>query len=282
MTRTHYIKILISLFIGAPLLVPVFAMAQLNSADINATVNAKAEVRTNAGTGATLSATTTARMEKARTKAAQEIERRIEALTKINARISEVTKISDQFKTNLNTNIQNQITALTALKVKIEGDTDLNTLKTDVQSITKSYRVFALVMPQTHIAAMADRMATAINIMIGVGNKLQTRLTEMQNAGSDVSTLITTLSDMGTKISDAQAKAQAAVNVTATLVPDDGDKEKMAANKAALREGRDNLNAAHQDLVDARKYITTILKGIREISASASASADTSATVETQ
>ena len=275
MTRTHYIKILVSLFIGAPLLVPVFAIAQLNSADINANVNANAEVRTNAGTGATLSATTTARMEKARTRAAQEIERRIEALTKINVRIGGVTKISDQFKANLNTNIQNQITALTALKVKIDGDTDLNTLKTDVQSITKSYRIFALIMPQTHIAAMADRTATAINIMIGIGNKLQTRLTEMQNAGADVSAIIATLSDMGAKISDAQAKAQAAVDVTATLVPDNGDKDKMAANKAALTEGRDNLKEAHQDLVNARKYITTILKGIRELSASSSATVET-------
>ena len=275
MTRTHYIKILISLFIGAPLLVPVFAMAQLNSADINANVNANAEVRTNAGVGATLSATTTARMEKARTRAAQEIERRIEALTKINVRIGGVTKISDQFKANLDTNIQNQITALTALKVKIEGDTDLNTLKTDVQSITKLYRIFALIMPQTHIAAMADRTATAINIMIGIGNKLQARLTEMQNAGADASALIATLSDMGAKISDAQAKAQAAVDVTATLVPDNGDKDKMAANKAALTEGRDNLKEAHQDLVNARKYITTILKGIRELSASSSATVET-------
>ena len=275
MTRTHYIKILVSLFIGAPLLVPVFAMAQLNSADINANVNANAEVRTNAGVGATLSATTTARMEKARTRAAQEIERRIEALTKINVRIGGVTKISDQFKANLDTNIQNQITALTALKVKIEGDTDLNTLKTDVQSITKLYRIFALIMPQTHIAAMADRTATAINIMIGIGNKLQTRLTEMQNAGADVSAIIATLSDMGAKISDAQAKAQAAVDVTATLVPDNGDKDKMAANKAALTEGRDNLKEAHQDLVNARKYITTILKGIRELSASSSATVET-------
>jgi len=275
MTRTHYIKILVSLFIGAPLLVPVFAIAQLNSADINANVNANAEVRTNAGAGATLSATTTARMEKARTRAAQEIERRIESLTKINVRIGGVTKISDQFKANLNTNIQNQITALTALKVKIDGDTDLNTLKTDVQSITKSYRIFALIMPQTHIAAMADRTATAINIMIGIGNKLQARLTEMQNAGADVSALIATLSDMGAKISDAQAKAQAAVDVTATLVPDNGDKDKMAANKAALTEGRDNLKEAHQDLVNARKYITTILKGIRELSASSSATIET-------
>ena len=275
MTRTHYIKILVSLFLGAPLLVPVFAMAQLNSADINANVNANAEVRTNAGAGTTLSATTTARMEKARTRAAQEIERRIEALTKINVRIGGVTKISDQFKANLNTNIQNQITALTALKVKIEGDTDLNTLKTDVQSITKLYRIFALIMPQTHIAAMADRTATAINIMIGIGNKLQTRLTEMQNAGADVSAIIATLSDMGAKISDAQAKAQAAVDVTATLVPDNGDKDKMAANKAALTEGRDNLKEAHQDLVNARKYITTILKGIRELSASSSATVET-------
>src|SRR3989344_9098114 len=95
MTLTHYIKILISLFIGAPLLLPVFAMAQLNTADINANVNANAEVRTNAGAGTTLSATTTARIEKARTRAAQEIDRRIEALTKINVRIGGVTKISD-------------------------------------------------------------------------------------------------------------------------------------------------------------------------------------------
>ena len=73
---------------------------------------------------------------------------------------------------HLNTNIQTQITALNALKAKIDADTDAAILKTDIQSIAQAYRIFMLIIPQGNIAAAADRQATIINALVGIGKKL--------------------------------------------------------------------------------------------------------------
>lgn len=110
------------------------------------------------------------------------------------------------------------------------------------------------------------------NILIGIGNKLQTRLQAAQNAGADITALGVALTDMGTKIDSANAHAQAAVTGTVNLTPDDGDKTKLQENEAALKKARTELTAAHADIVAARKDITTIINGLKNLKVNASAS----------
>lgn len=285
MTSTHYVKTLFALFTGATFLVPALALAQLNSTNINTSLDTKAEVRTNTtqvrtdanvSARAAYSATTTARMERAREKAAQELKRRVDMLVKLGARIEQASKISDQFKANLNTNVGSQVTALTDLRDKVLVEGDLDTLRADAQAITQSHRIFALVLAQTNIAAAADRSAMIFNMLVGVGSKLQVRLQELQNAGANITALAEVLSDMGAKLSEAQAKAQAAVNVTATLQSDNGDADARAANDEILTQSRENLRAAREALVEVRKDAAELLKGIRELSGGASTSVETS------
>ena len=276
-----YLRALCAAALGLSLLVPMFAVAAspidaaLNSA---AAVNASANAGVTAGgtsASVTLSAAVTTR---AKTKADTEIDRRIKALGDLNTRVAAMTKVSADFKQNLATNIQTQITALSALKVKIDADTDGATLKADVQSIAAAYRVFILVMPQARIAASADREATIINMLVGIGSKLQARIQAAQTAGANVTALTAALTDMGTHLTGAQTEAQAAISGSATLTPDNGDKTVMASNTAALKASRDQITAAQKDLVAARKDVDTILKGLKSISASTSASS----TVRTQ
>lgn len=239
------------------LLVPVFVSAQTGGA----TVTTQAQ-GSNAGASASMSATI---MTRAKEKASKEIDRRIKALNDLATRITSVSKISEEFKKNLNTNVQNQVNLLTTLKTKIEADTDGPTLRADIQSVAETYRIFALVMPQARIAAAADREATIINMMLGLGAKLQARLQEAQQAGADITALSTTLTDMGTKLSTAQAHAQAAIAGSAVLIPDGGDKDKMKANTDALKAARAEIEAAHRDLVAARKDADIIAKGLKTL-----------------
>ncbi len=275
-----YTKTAVSSALAAAMILPALALAQgvaVQPVAVGAAAGVTADTPI---VRAQLTASTTAevtRGNRPKDKASQEIDRRIKALNDLLIRVEAMTKVTDALKANLKTNIQNQINGLTALKVKIEADTDIATLKTDVKSITDSYRVFMLVMPQSRIAAASDRMATIINMMASVGTKLQARLTAAKTAGNDTAALEAVLADLGTQLTAAQTNAQAAVNTTAPLVPDNGDKTAMASNDAALAKARADLKAGQADLVVARKDIETIIKGLKtlKVSATASTSAQT-------
>lgn len=225
--------------------------------------------------GATVGVSATV-MTTAKNRANQEIDRRVSALNDLSARINAMQLVTDSFKASLSSNVQNEITAFTTLKTKIAADTDEATLKTDVKTIIDSYRIYILVLPQSRIAAAADRAVTIATMMSTLGAKLQARLQQGQQNGNDVTALAQALADLSVKINDAQTQAQAAVSATATLQPDNGDKTIIASNAAALKTGRADITAAQKDLAAARKDIETIVKGMKSFKAAAAASSTTS------
>lgn len=268
--------------LSASLLVPIFALAQVPAATNVVPTSAAANITTSANADAggahvrakvmASSTADTTRAARAKDKASQEIDRRIAALNSLLARVQSMGKVSDALKANLKTNIQTEIDGFTGLKAKIEADTDLATLKADVQSITQSYRIFMLVMPQGRIAASADRAATIISMMAGIGTKLQARINAATQGGSDTTALAAAITDLVAKLSSAQTHAQLAVTIVGPLVPDNGDKTVMASNDAALKKANDELKAAQADLASGRKDIETIVKGLRSLKPAATAS----------
>lgn len=198
-----------------------------------------------------------------RDRADREIERRIEALNKFETRVETLKKIGDAQKTSLGTSLQSQLTDLAALQTKVAADADLATLRADVQSLAKSYRPFALVIPQSATIAAADRALALIGTMTTVGEKLETRIADAKAAGSDVAALETSLADYAAKLKDAKTQAQAAIDAVTKLAPDNGDKAKMAANLNALKDARAKIQAAQQDFVAARKDAKDITQKLR-------------------
>src|SRR5262249_2095811 len=151
---------------------------------------------------------------------------------------------------------------LNDLKAKIATDASANSttsLKLDIQSITQSYRIFMLVMPQISIEAAADRGQNLAGLLSALAGKLQTRLTAAQSAGVHASSSLPLLADMNTKIADAQVKEQAAVNEVASLQPDNGNQTVMQSNLAALKDARSKIQAAQQDFVSARQDAAHII-----------------------
>lgn len=206
-----------------------------------------------------------AAMDRIRTRANKEINRRLEALNKVIRRIEEMKRISANDKDGLINTMQVQITALDTLKTKIAGDTDIEVLRADVQSITKSYRIFALVIPKGHIIAAADRTIEIASMMEDTGTKLSARITQAQTDGHDVSVIITLMDDFTIKIADAKIQAQAAIGGVAVLVPDLGDKAHMTANTEALKGARTNIQTAHADLVSAHKDAKMIIEKLKSM-----------------
>ena len=112
--------------------------------------------------------TSAARMTQMVNRADTEIKNRIDALNALESRINAMQKLSSDEKNSLSSQIQAQITVMTNLQTQIatdEKDNNTSTLKTDIQSITKSYRIYALILPQGTIAATADRVLTIASAM---------------------------------------------------------------------------------------------------------------------
>lgn len=227
------------------LLAPVAVMAE--------TVNVTGSVRVDAK-GKTQSGT----VNKAKERANEEIARRIENLTKFSTEISKMKHISTDDQSALKTTLDTQISSLTALQAKIAADEATSTLRSDIQSISKSYRIYALVIPQSAILAAADRILEIAAQM----EKLNTRLSERVKANGSTGNLTAMLSDFNAKIADAKVQANAAIALVLDLKPDNGDEAILKSNMSALKDAKVKVQLGQKDLQaareDARKIVMTV------------------------
>ncbi len=198
-----------------------------------------------------------------RERAVAEIDRRIASLNKLEARIDAMKRVSDASKVTIKATIDGQINVLTTLKAKIIADTDEATLKADIASITKSYRIYMLVIPQGMVMATVDRINTTADLMTTFGTKLDARIVEAKNAGNNVTALETASADYKAKIADAKVQASAALNLVVNLHPDNGDQATIDANKKAMTDAHAKIKAARADLETARADARTIVKALK-------------------
>lgn len=234
---------------------------------------------------AKLAAAAVARVTNITNRADQEIARRVKALNALSARVEAMVRLSATDKNNLSSSIQSQIAAMNALQSQITVDAAANntsSLKTAVQSITASYRIFALILPQGTIEAAADRVLTIAGTMNDLATKLSARVQVAQSAGNNVATAQTALTDLNTKVSDASTQATAAAAAVASLTPDNGSSTVMASNTATLKDARSKIQTAQQDFVTARADAETIIKDLAGFKVPATASTTVSASTSAQ
>lgn len=214
---------------------------------------------------ATTTPSTTNRLQALITRSDNAITARINDLNKLASRVGELKRVSDTEKATITSTIQTNISGLTALKAKIDADTDLATAQSDAKQITGSFRIYVLVVPQGWIAAAADRINTIVGMLTTIGTKLQTKISAAQSAGKDVTTEGAALTDFNAKLADATSQAAAAQSGIANLVPDQGDKTKLAANTTALKAARADIKTATEDLQAARTDAKNILEGLKAL-----------------
>jgi hypothetical protein len=234
------------------------------------TVSAAASIGSGSGAKAQV------RISDAKSRADQEITRRIAALTDLNSKVEAMAHVSASEKAAISTEAQNEISTLTSLKSTIDAETTIANLKTDIQSITKDYRIFMLVIPQGRIEVASDKIQTVTALYTALAGKLQTRIAAAQTAGKDVTSVESSLSDMNAKIAAANAESQAAVSLVANLQPDQGVQATMQSNETALKNARADVKTAMDDLKTARQDAGSIAKTLQSWHLGASASSTTS------
>ncbi len=198
--------------------------------------------------------------DKAATSTTVEVDRRISLLQSLGSRINETKKITGEFKQNFATNIVNHVNGLNTLKSDLtSGSTTL--IKAAEQTVKQAYSVFSLLNPQGAIAASADRVVISIDMMIGVGTKLETLISTAASTGN-ISALQMLLVDLGNQLTAAQTAAQSAVTASATLSPAT-DAKTTATNSTALKSAHTNIEDARAALTEARQTITEILQALK-------------------
>jgi hypothetical protein len=247
-----------SLTIAAAVMLPVAAFAQTTAVSGGVTVSSAPITTTvKVSTKSSTSLTTII------SRADAEITRRITNLNSLSARIGQMKNISSSEITSLQAGITTEIGTLTSLKATIDAETVLANLKTEVQSITKDYRVYMLILPQGRIAAAVDRVQTIVADMQALEPKLEARITAAQTAGKNVTGAQVAYTDLQAKVSDASAQVSAALSETTGLTPDQGNTTIEASNTATIKDAAAKIKVATSDLKAARADITTILQAVK-------------------
>lgn len=231
-------------------------------AETNVHANVDVSVRASTTERGKLAANTDARMGQSKARANEEIARRVAALNELLTRINSMKHLSSDEKTSLSATIQSQLKLMADLKAKISADTTADALKTDIKSITSSYRIFALIIPKGHIEAAADKVLDIVGLTADLSAKLKAKIDAAETAGKSVETLRSALTDMNAKSADAKIQANAAIDLIANLTPDMGDKTKMESNKQALMAARAKISAAGKDLDAMRKDAKMIIASL--------------------
>jgi hypothetical protein len=193
-----------------------------------------------------------------------EINRRVTALNSLINRLNGMKHLSADQKSSLISEIQSNITNLTTLKTKIDADTDLTTLRTDIQSITKAYRIFWLFMPKISIMSAADRILDITAYIATLFPKAQAKIDAAKAAGQDVTRLQSLLDEAKAKTTDATNQANNAVSTVSPLVPDNGNDQALQSNIAILKSARGMIIAAVRDLQTVREDLRMILEYVRQ------------------
>ncbi len=265
----------------AGLALPAFAQTSpVTSLGLSASTTVSASVR-GAGLGASITSEASI-IAMAQQRADEEIARRITALNALSTRINEVQRLSSDEKNTLSASIQSQITLMNNLQAQIAADVQSNStssLKTDIQSITKSYRIYILIIPQGAIEAASDRALIIANGMSTISGQLQARIASSTDVSASViASAEASLSDMNAKVADANTQATAANSEVESLMPDNGNQSVEQSNTAALKDARSKILASQQDFVTAREDALAIIKDLGiKISSSISAGASTTA-----
>lgn len=184
-----------------------------------------------------------------KTLADKQIDNRVTVLTNLLKLVQNSPHISSTDKANLTTQVQTEISSLPQLKTKIDNETDIKSVRADVQSIYQEFRVYALIVPKVNLIRVADRLATAADKLSAYADSLQQQLDDAKAKGKDTSKLQATMTDMRSQISTAKADFTAAVSKIMNVTPDqfNSDKSSVSQTRNLLKAGRDALKTALKD-----------------------------------
>jgi len=148
------------------------------------------------------------------------------------------------------TTAHNDITGLTALESKLEGDTTVQQARADTQQIFVGFRVFALVIPVDHMVRASDDIT---NVVVPKLNALEAKW-----AGLNDQQIASLLGDMQHQTQAADTAVNGLPTRLEALTPSSWN-----GNHQVLDAPRSELATARQDLKQARDDARQIVQILR-------------------
>lgn len=197
--------------------------------------------------------TTAQRLTTLKTKGGAEIDRRVARLSAALTQIQAANDISQADKDRLIKSLQDQITALNALKAKLAAETQLPAARADIKSISDDYRVYRVNLAQARMLTIAVRGQTASRKLSSVQGKLEEAVAEANVATKGE--LEVKLGEMKTHLADADKKfAAVGTGLNAVSSGDPGQSQQaIIALHAQLKEAHADLKAGHTAALEVLK-----------------------------
>jgi chromosome segregation ATPase len=161
---------------------------------------------------------------------------------------------------------------LTALKTKLDGDTDLTTARTDVRDIFLKFRIYAVFLPRLRHEALLAIMTNIDGKLKDLEPKIEAAI---DKAPADQKGQLNQLyADYKGQLKEAEAQIDAAQGQLPVLTPNLYNTDRTTYNQA-FTSLKNDTRAAHDALKKARAdlhQITMILKGDKAKTPTATAS----------
>ncbi len=178
------------------------------------------------------------------------ITKRLAALSKTRARVTSLAHLTGAHESTILGVIDADTADLTALNATIQADTDRATAASDYAQIFSTYRVFAVVLPQSYVAAGADAVTeAAVPALQKAHDALATALAAKPDASAQA-----LLDQMQQQIDAARAAATGVADSALAVTP-----AEYNANHAVLADERASLVTA----VAAAKQARLLGKQVR-------------------
>ncbi|MDQ1545498.1 MAG: hypothetical protein QOH69_402 [Actinomycetota bacterium] len=183
---------------------------------------------------------------------------RIGALNTAIAKVNAAQDITSADRTTILGTLNGDLAGMNTVEAKIAGDTTALTAAADYKTIFTTYRVYAVAIPQSRLAAAADRMtSTSIPRLTDAQSKLAAAL-----AGPDASKstpeLQADLADMSAQIASATSALNGTAAQALAVTP-----SAFNSNHAVLQPVRSAIKAAIADLKKAAADGKTVLAAIK-------------------
>jgi len=123
--------------------------------------------------------------------------------------------------------------------------------------MVQTYRVFAVVAPQTHLAIVADKEAAVEALATGDEPGIQRLITTAQQSGKDVAAAQAAFADFRSQVAAAQAASN---GVDATVLSQTASS--YPGSSPVLVDARNSLQTADTDLHAAKGDLSTIVSAL--------------------
>ena len=136
---------------------------------------------------------------------------RLTSLNNLQTRLQNDTKLSSSIKNTLTTDIQNDINGLTALKAKIDADTNVTTARADAKTIFTNFYIYKMFEPKMRLLVTISNLQTITLNLEAIVPQIQNLINTLKAQGKDVSQLQPLLDDISSQL----------LTITTTLTKDE-------------------------------------------------------------